>query len=84
MVPAPAMTRPPRIRFAFRLADGPAAGLSCGGWRVWTHGESTYITGGSGTASRVPLLTCGGHDPPATGEARLMTRSSRDRRDLTP
>lgn len=45
MVPAPAVTRPPRIRFAFRLAEGPAAGLTCGGWRVWTHGESTYITG---------------------------------------
>lgn len=43
--PTRPVTRPPRIRFAFRLGDGLAAGLSCGGWRVWTHGESTYITG---------------------------------------
>lgn len=32
------------VRFAFRLVDGPDAGLSCGGWRVWTHDEGTYIT----------------------------------------
>ena len=32
------------LRFAFVLVDGPCAGLRCGGWRLWTHNESTYIT----------------------------------------
>lgn len=32
------------MRFAFRVTEGPNAGLSCGGWRVWTHDEGTYIT----------------------------------------
>lgn len=34
----------PRARFAFRITDGPNAGLSSGGWRVWTQAEDTYIT----------------------------------------
>jgi hypothetical protein len=38
------MAKSKPVRFAFRLADGPTAGLSCGGWRVWTHAEDTYIT----------------------------------------
>jgi hypothetical protein len=38
------VSRRPRLRFGFRLVDGPNAGLSCGGWRVWTHSEDTYIT----------------------------------------
>ena len=33
------------MRFTFRVESGPNAGLSCGGWRVWTHGEARYITG---------------------------------------
>jgi hypothetical protein len=38
------VARPQRIRFAFRLPlDNGSAGLQVGGWRVWTHGESTYI-----------------------------------------
>lgn len=36
-----------RVRFAFTIADGPNAGLSCGGWRLWVHGDSTYLTGTS-------------------------------------
>ncbi len=38
------MSRRRRLRFGFRLVDGAQAGLSCGGWRVWTHSEDTYIT----------------------------------------
>jgi hypothetical protein len=38
------VSRAERVRFTFHLVDGPNAGLSCGGWRVWTHGEATYIT----------------------------------------
>lgn len=38
------MAKSLRVRFAFRLVDGPEAGLSCGGWRVWTNAEDTYIT----------------------------------------
>lgn len=33
-----------RLRFAFKITEGPNAGLGCGGWRVWTHGEDTYVT----------------------------------------
>lgn len=33
-----------RIRFAFRIVDGPNAGLACGSWRCWTKGEDTYLT----------------------------------------
>ena len=36
--------RPERVRFGFRIEDGPNTGLCCGGWRVWTHGDTTYIT----------------------------------------
>lgn len=32
------------MRFGFRVTEGSAAGLSCGGWRLWTHAESTYLT----------------------------------------
>lgn len=38
------MAKRPRIRFSFQIANGPNQGLSCGGWRVWTHAEDTYIT----------------------------------------
>lgn len=31
------------IRLAFTIDDGPNAGLTSGGWRVWVHGDSTYI-----------------------------------------
>lgn len=33
----------PRLRYAFAITQGPNAGLGCGGWRIWTHGEDTYI-----------------------------------------
>lgn len=32
------------VRFSFAIAEGPNAGLLCGGWRVWCTGEDTYIT----------------------------------------
>ena len=38
------MTKTPRIRFSFQILQGPSKGLVCGGWRVWTHAEDTYIT----------------------------------------
>lgn len=31
------------LRFAFTIADGPNAGQTSGGWRVWTLKEDTYI-----------------------------------------
>lgn len=37
------MSKSARFRFAFAITDGPNAGLSCSGWRVWAHGESTYM-----------------------------------------
>lgn len=33
-----------KVRFAFEITEGPNAGLRCGGWRVWTNKEDTYIT----------------------------------------
>jgi hypothetical protein len=33
-----------RLRYAFAITQGPHAGLGCGGWRIWTHNEDTYIT----------------------------------------
>lgn len=33
-----------RLRFAFTLTEGPNAGLSCSGWRLWVNREDTYIT----------------------------------------
>lgn len=33
-----------KIRFAFTIAEGPNAGITCGGWRVSVHGEGTYIS----------------------------------------
>jgi len=30
--------------FSFEITSGPNAGLRCGGWRVWTRKEDTYIT----------------------------------------
>jgi hypothetical protein len=33
-----------RLRYAFAITQGPNAGLRCGGWRIWTSGEDTYIT----------------------------------------
>ena len=33
-----------RLRYAFAITRGPNAGLGCGGWRIWTHNEDTYIT----------------------------------------
>lgn len=38
------VAKSPPLRFNFRLQDGPHSGLSCGGWRVWTNAEDTYIT----------------------------------------
>lgn len=38
------MSSGPRVRFAFRVVDGPGAGLCCGGWRLWTRAEDTYLT----------------------------------------
>ncbi len=32
------------VRFAFTVAEGPGAGLTCGGWRLWTSNEDTYLT----------------------------------------
>jgi hypothetical protein len=32
------------IRFAFTINEGPNAGLTSGGWRVWVNKEDTYIT----------------------------------------
>jgi hypothetical protein len=34
----------PLVRFGFVIEDGPNRGLACGGWRVWTRHEDTYIT----------------------------------------
>jgi hypothetical protein len=31
------------IRFTFAITTGPYAGLTTGGWRLWVHGEDTYI-----------------------------------------
>lgn len=33
-----------KVAFAFTILSGPNAGLTCGGWRVWTHAEDTFIT----------------------------------------
>lgn len=32
------------LRFAFTIAEGQHARLSCSGWRLWVHGDDTYIT----------------------------------------
>lgn len=32
------------VRFAFTVNEGPGAGLTCGGWRLWTSKEDTYLT----------------------------------------
>lgn len=32
-----------RLRFAFTIPEGPNAGLTCNGWRLWVSGEDTYI-----------------------------------------
>lgn len=37
------MSKKARIKFAFQITEGPNAGLACPGWRVWTHGTSTYL-----------------------------------------
>jgi hypothetical protein len=39
-----AMAKSPRVRFTFVLRDARGTPLNCGGWRVWTNGEDTYIT----------------------------------------
>jgi hypothetical protein len=33
-----------KLRFFFEIVSGPNAGLRCGGWRVLTRKEDTYIT----------------------------------------
>lgn len=33
-----------RLRFAFTIAEGPNAGLTNGGWRLWINGDTTYLT----------------------------------------
>lgn len=33
-----------RVRFAFTISEGPQAGLTNGGWRLWVKGEDTYLT----------------------------------------
>jgi hypothetical protein len=33
-----------RLRYAFAITAGPNAGLSIGGWRIWTRNEDTYTT----------------------------------------
>lgn len=38
------MSSRPRVRFAFRIIDGPNAGLGSPGWRVWTLHDSIYLT----------------------------------------
>jgi len=43
-------------RFTFSIIEGPNAGHSCGGWRIWTNNEDTYITAKSiGHAWKVSL-----------------------------
>lgn len=32
-----------RLRYAFAITRGANSGLGCGGWRIWTHYEDTYI-----------------------------------------
>lgn len=32
------------LRFAFTILDGPNADLTSGSWRLWVHGEDTYLT----------------------------------------
>lgn len=32
-----------RLRYRFGITQGSNAGLSSGGWRIWTHDESVYI-----------------------------------------
>lgn len=36
--------RPERVRFGFRIHGGPNDGLCSAGWRVWAHGDTTYVT----------------------------------------
>jgi hypothetical protein len=31
------------IRFTFAITTGPCVGLTTGGWRLWVHGDDTYI-----------------------------------------
>jgi len=38
------MAHTPRLRFCFRMTATDGVELSCGGWRLWTHGEDTYLT----------------------------------------
>lgn len=38
------MAKSPRVRFTFALLNDAGSSLSCGGWRVWTNAEDTYIT----------------------------------------
>lgn len=33
-----------KFRFGFAITEGANAGLRCGGWRVWTHGDDAYVT----------------------------------------
>ncbi|NYF15991.1 hypothetical protein HDC37_000805 [Microbacterium sp. AK009] len=40
------MGKSPRVRFAFRITDGPNAGLTVGRFIVWCHGNDTYIADG--------------------------------------
>lgn len=37
------MSKKPRLRFVFTIAEGPNAGLTSGPWRAWTKGEDCYI-----------------------------------------
>lgn len=37
------MSKSPAIRFAFAITQGDSAGLQCGHFRVWVHGDDTYI-----------------------------------------
>ncbi len=45
-----------RTRFAFAITEGPNAGLSSSGWRVWTNKEDIYVTStGFGKKLKVSL-----------------------------
>lgn len=41
----PAMSKKPKVRFAFTVGEGPNQGCTSGPLRVWTHKEDTYIAG---------------------------------------
>lgn len=33
-----------RLRYRFAITEGANAGLGCGGWRIWVHDDSVYIS----------------------------------------